>query len=168
MEQKLSGRIQGRLLDTDALTAAGALIHARDTGRYLWLLRNRTSTAGHWAFPGGKLAGSETVFQGLMRELTEELGSLPRIDRTVPLEKFTSWNSRFVYYNFWIQVPAEFAPVLNSEHAAYQWCDRSGPPGPTHALVLEMLQTPEIVQKLLTLESAAECEQERFATGADF
>ena len=162
MEQKLSRRVQGRLLDTNALIAAGAFVYAEDTGRYLWLLRNRTSSAGHWAFPGGKLSGTETVFQGLLRELAEELGSLPDFRRVIPLEKFTSWNSRFVYYNFWIQVPSEFEPRLNTEHSAFQWCSRTAPPSPAHALILEMLGTPEIVQKLHTAESQciarSECE----------
>jgi uncharacterized protein len=153
MGQKLSGRVQRRFLDTNSLTAAGAFVYAENTGRYLWLLRNRTSSAGHWAFPGGKLSGTETVFQGLLRELTEELGSLPDFRRIIPLEKFTSWNSRFVYYNFWIQVPDEFEPRLNTEHSAYQWCSRVSPPSPAHELILEMLDTPEIVQKLVTAES---------------
>lgn len=140
-------------MDTSALTAAGAFIFSENTGRYLWLLRNKTLSAGHWAFPGGKLNSTETVMQGLQRELLEELGISISIQKIIPLEKFTSWNSRFVYYNYWILVPSEFEPRLNDEHAAYQWCAPDAPPSPMHPVIAEMLKTTEIMHKLRTAES---------------
>jgi 8-oxo-dGTP pyrophosphatase MutT (NUDIX family) len=139
-------------LDTSAVIAAGAFIFSENTGRYLWLLRNKTLSAGHWAFPGGKLTSTETVFQGLQREILEELGVLPRFKKVIPLEKFTSWNSRFVYYNFWILVPQEFDPRLNDEHAAFQWCAPHSHPRPLHPVIADMLATSEIANKLRTAE----------------
>jgi len=148
--KKLSGRIQGWFLDSSAIIAAGSFIFSQKTQRYLWLLRNKSS---HWAFPGGKLIKSETVYQGLQREIKEELGFVPEFEKVIPLEKYSSWNSQFVYYNFWILVPDEFVPQLNAEHAEFLWCSRQRHPRPLLPAISEMLYTSEILDKLKILES---------------
>ena len=53
--------------------AAGVLID--DTGRVLIAQRPAGAhQAGWWEFPGGKVGPSESAYDGLVRELTEELG----------------------------------------------------------------------------------------------
>lgn len=136
-------------MDSNALTAAGVLIYSQNTGRYLWLLRAKTQ---HWAFPGGKIQTSETVFQGLIRELQEELGFMPEFKKLVPLEKFSSWDSHFVYYNFWAAVESEFQPCLNSEHLTFSWSTLSEAPVPLLPVVAEMLTIAEITSKIRLAE----------------
>jgi 8-oxo-dGTP pyrophosphatase MutT (NUDIX family) len=42
-------------METGTLTAVGVWFRSRDTGRYLYLLRNDIKHPGTWALPGGKL-----------------------------------------------------------------------------------------------------------------
>jgi len=52
----------------------GALVYAKSTNRYLFLLRNKTKHSGSWGIVGGKIEIGETVIQGLVREIREEIG----------------------------------------------------------------------------------------------
>ena len=60
-------------------------------------------------------------FETLYREMEEEVGLVPDIDKVIPLNKFTSPNKKFVYHSFVVTVQDEFIPVLNNESDGYCW-----------------------------------------------
>lgn len=126
----------------------GALIYAKNTGRYLWLLRHGGSWAFSWALPGGKVDSGETVIVGLAREIQEELGGKIIDPKLLPLEKFTSEDRRFVYHTFFVSVDSEFIPILNDEHIGYAWLPLNAVPKPMHPGITRTLNCNEVVEKI--------------------
>ena len=72
------------------VTGAGGIFYCRDTKRFLFLLRNDKKYKNRWGFAGGKIENNETTINGLKREIFEEVGHLPDIEKTIPIELFTS------------------------------------------------------------------------------
>jgi 8-oxo-dGTP pyrophosphatase MutT (NUDIX family) len=130
----------------------GALIYAKDTKRYLFLLRQGGSWSLTWALPGGKVDAGETVVVGLAREIEEELGGRIRDPKLVPIEKYTSDNFRFIYHTFFIGVDYEFIPLLNDEHIGYAWLPLSAAPRPLHPGIVRTLNAQEVVAKIALAE----------------
>ena len=89
MDKKLRGRIRSGNMETGTLTGVGCLFWSRKTNRFLFVLRNTKTYKFTWALVGGKVEIGETVYEAMCREITEELGSLPDIVKTIPIEKFT-------------------------------------------------------------------------------
>lgn len=115
------------------IVCSGGLFFAKDTKRFLFLLRNHGKTAGTWGIVGGKKEDSDqTAYAALEREISEEIGFLPKIKKTVPLELFTSEDQRFFFNTYIIIVDKEFIPVLNDEHVGYAWCSLNQWPKPLH------------------------------------
>ena len=110
----------------------GALIYAKATNRYLFLLRNKSKQPGHWGIAGGKIDPGETVIQALVREIQEEIGQDYSKKKFIPLETFTADNRKFVYYTFLVSVDSEFVPNLNDEHRGYCWVTLDDHPKPLH------------------------------------
>jgi len=110
----------------------GALVYAKSTNRYLFLLRNKTKHAGSWGIVGGKIEDGETVIHGLVREIKEEIGVDFTNRKFIPLETFTADNRKFVYYTFLVSVDEEFVPTLNIEHRGYCWVELNDYPRPLH------------------------------------
>ena len=131
----------------------GALIYAKSTQRYLFLLRNNGSWAQTWALPGGKMDRGESVVTGLAREIQEELGGRIIDPKLIPVEKFTSTDERFVYHTFFISVDEEFIPVLNDEHIGYAWLPLSAVPKPLHPGIVRTLAASVIVDKIRYCET---------------
>lgn len=94
------------------MKAVGVWFRSRDTGRYLYLLRNDTRHPGCWALPGGKVESGETLLGAMERECVEELGEFPIYEKILPLERFTSADGQFEY-NTWVCV----------------WCNQNSSPG---------------------------------------
>jgi len=131
----------------------GALVYAKSTNRYLFLLRNKNRSAGHWGIVGGRLESGETVVQGLVREIQEEIGVDYSKKKFIPLETFTADNRKFVYYTFLVDVGTEFVPTLNDEHRGYCWVNLDDHPKPLHPGVWRTINFTAVVQKIKTLES---------------
>ncbi len=134
------------------IESTGALIYSTSTKRYLFLLRNGAGYSNTWALPGGKIEVGETVAQGLMREIKEELSGVIVGAKLYPIEKFTSDNQKFVYHTFLIPVEAEFIPILNNEHKGYAWCGVENYPKPLHPGVWKTINFNEVVSKLKTVQ----------------
>lgn len=138
-------------MDTSTLTSAGVLVYSTKTGRYLFLLRSGGSYNNHWGLIGGKLESGESMYQGLTREIQEEIGAKD-IGKLVPLDKFTSDNERFVYHTFMCPVEDEFIPTLNSEHKGFCWVNLQDCPKPIHPGVWKTLNFAAVADKIKTFE----------------
>jgi 8-oxo-dGTP pyrophosphatase MutT (NUDIX family) len=115
------------------IVCSGGLVLAKDTKRFLFLLRNQGKTAGTWGIVGGKKEPSDkTPYEALQREIEEEIGKTPKIVKTIPLELFTSEDQHFYFNTYVVIVEKEFIPALNNEHVGYAWCDFNQWPKPLH------------------------------------
>lgn len=154
METKRTGFVRHRILESGNITqGVGALIYAKDTGRYLFLLRQGGSWANAWALPGGKVDAGETVITGLAREIEEELGGRIREPKLIPIEHYTSADHKFVYHTFFVAVEHEFMPVLNDEHSGYAWLPLALAPKPLHPGIVRTLADMDIMSKIRVAES---------------
>lgn len=152
MDKKLSGVLPRRPVETGVVKAVGVWFLAKNTGRYLYLLRNDTKHPDTWGLPGGKIEQSETLLGGMERECVEELGCFPDYQRLIPLEKFTSSDGGFEY-NTWVCVIAtEFQPKLNREHIGYAWIKVGTWPRPMHPGLWSTVNIEEIQHKLQSVE----------------
>lgn len=153
MGQKLGRRIQGRLVDSGHIEGVGTFIYCIATQRYLFLLRDSSKYSGTWGLAGGKIDAGEQVLDSLYRELNEELGYNFTNTKVIPIEKFTSDNTRFTYHTFLIPIDEEFVPVLNYEHRGYCWVHLEDYPKPLHPGVWRTINFEAVVDKIKTLES---------------
>lgn len=138
------------------IEGSGALIYSTSTKRYLFLLRNSAGYNNTWALPGGKINPGESVAQGLLREIREELGGIIAGAKLYPIEKFTSDNQKFIYHTFLIPVTEEFIPILNHEHKGYAWCNIENYPKPLHPGVWKTMSFQEVIHKLKTVQELLE------------
>lgn len=120
-------------LNPQQIIASGGLFLAKDTKRFLFLLRTQGRTAGTWGLVGGRKEPTDaTPFEALKREVEEEIGKVTEIKKTIPLELFTSNDQNFQYNTYVVIVDKEFIPVLNEEHSGYAWCSFDNWPKPLH------------------------------------
>ena len=151
MDKKLRRRIRSGIMETSTLTGVGCLFWSRKTNRFLFVLRNTKTYKFTWALVGGKVEEDESVYEAMCREIIEELGSLPDIVKTIPIEKFTHNKNNFIYETFVNIVEDEFIPVLNNEHVGYSWVDVDHFPKPLHPGLFNTLNIDAINDKLKTL-----------------
>ena len=130
----------------------GALIYCSSTNRYLFLLRSRGRFPDTWGIVGGKIENNETIQEGLLREIREELGGEIIDAKIIPIEQYTSENSQFIYNTFLIKVEEEFIPVLNHEHKGYCWTPLDHYPKPLHPGLYRSFKFSHIREKIRTLE----------------
>lgn len=131
------------------IVCSGGLFLARDTKRFLFLLRSQGKTAGTWGFVGGKKEPTDiTAFDALSREIQEEVGVTPEIKKVIPLELFTSNDQHFQYNTYVLLVEEEFIPKLNEEHAGYAWVNYDQWPKPLHQGVKNSLNSKTVKAKL--------------------
>lgn len=138
---------------SDYTEGVGALIYARSTNRYLFLLRNKSRYSGSWGIVGGKIEANETVIQSLVREIQEEVGQDYASRKFIPLETFTADNRKFVYYTFLVSIDEEFIPKLNNEHRGYCWVELNDHPRPLHPGLWRSFNFDIVKKKIKTLES---------------
>ena len=133
------------------IVCSGALFYARNTKRFLFLERTKTKTAGQWGLVGGMAEGNETPWKALEREIGEEVGKTPPIKKVIPLEMFTSNDSKFFFHTYLAIVENEFIPTLNDEHSGYAWTNVNCWPKPLHVGLRNTLQNKSIKDKLQTV-----------------
>jgi 8-oxo-dGTP pyrophosphatase MutT (NUDIX family) len=145
--------VTGAIMADKHTEGVGALIYAKNTNRYLFLLRSKSRQQGCWGIAGGKIDMGETVIQGLVREIQEEVGQDFTNKKFIPLETFTSDNEKFVYYTFLVTVDEEFVPILNDEHRGYCWVELQDTPKPLHPGLWRSFNFDIVKRKIKTLES---------------
>ena len=133
------------------IVCSGALFYATNTKRFLLLQRTDKKTKGMWGLVGGKTHFSESAFEGLQREISEEVGDTPKFKKTIPLEMFTSNDQKFYFNTYLVAIDSEFIPKLNSEHSAYCWCAFECWPKNLHAGLRNTLNNKSIKGKLQTI-----------------
>lgn len=104
-----------------------------------------------WGLVGGTNEGKETPWEGLKREITEEIGFIPDIKKTLPLESFISLDDKFYFHTYLCVIEDEFIPSLNNEHDGYAWCSFGKWPKPLHYGLRNTLQSKINLKKLQTV-----------------
>jgi 8-oxo-dGTP pyrophosphatase MutT (NUDIX family) len=131
------------------IICSGGLFLAKDTGRFLFLLRTQGKTAGTWGIVGGKKEPNDiTAYDTLTREIQEEVGKSPTIKKIIPLELFISNDQNFQYNTYVLLIDKEFSPTLNEEHSGYAWCSYENFPKPLHRGVRNSIANKIIKAKL--------------------
>ena len=133
------------------ILCSGAIFFNKKTKRMLLLHRKNGSKSNQWGIVGGKTENNESHWEGLQREIEEELGFLPNIKKTIPLEKFISNDNKFHFLTYLCIVDEEFIPVLNNEHDSYAWCAYGSWPKPLHVGLRNSLSNSTIKKKLETV-----------------
>lgn len=135
----------------DNIICSGALFYAVNTKRFLFLQRTDGKTRGMWGLVGGQAKFQESAFEGLKREITEEVGTTPTFKKVIPLELFTSNDQKFFFNTYVIAIQDEFLPRLNGEHSSYAWCAFECWPKNLHAGLRNTLNNKSIKGKLQTI-----------------
>jgi ADP-ribose pyrophosphatase YjhB (NUDIX family) len=135
----------------EQIVCSGALIYSKVTHRCLLVQKAQGKHSGTWGLVGGTNIEGETAWQGLQREIQEEIGFIPEIAKTLPLEKFTSNDSVFNFHTYFCIVEQEFIPILSDEHTAWGWFDLSCFPKPVHKGLDLSLRNKIIQTKIQTI-----------------
>lgn len=133
------------------IICSGALFYSLDHKRFLFLLRSKGKTANTWGLVGGTNEDKETPWTGLQREIKEEIGFLPDIKKSVPLETFVSSDKHFHFHTYLCVVDKEFIPTLNNEHVGYTWTSFNKWPKNLHNGLANTLRNKANVNKLETV-----------------
>jgi 8-oxo-dGTP pyrophosphatase MutT (NUDIX family) len=133
------------------IICSGALFYSTSTKRFLFLQRTAKKTQGMWGLVGGQAKYSESAFEGLKREIEEEVGITPKFKKVIPLEMFTSNDQKFYFHTYLIAIENEFVAKLNKEHSAYCWCNFECWPRNLHAGLRNTLNNKAIKGKLQTI-----------------
>jgi len=134
----------------ELIVCSGALVYALDTKRFLFLHRAQGKRADLWGLVGGTNEGTETPWEGLQREIFEEIGEIS-IKKTIPLETFVSNDSKFHFHTYLCVVENEFLPKLNNEHDGYAWTAFNKWPKPLHHGLKNTLSNKINLSKLETV-----------------
>ena len=146
-------------MEFSVVNAVGVWFYSVSTQRYLYLLRNDPRHPDTWGLPGGKIEAGETLIDAIVRECTEEMGSMPRYLRLAPVEKFTSADLGFVYHTFFCSVANEFCPVLNNEHNGWAWIASGSWPKPMHPGLWSTVNFDAVRGKIETMEQLVQISQ---------
>jgi 8-oxo-dGTP pyrophosphatase MutT (NUDIX family) len=116
----------------EQIVCSGALFYAKSTRRFLLLQKAEGKHAGTWGLVGGTNIEGESAWQGLQREVVEEIGQMPTVLKTIPLETFVSNDTVFNFHTYLCVIDSEFTPVLSSEHNGWAWATIDHAPKPLH------------------------------------
>lgn len=135
----------------DRIVCSGALIYAKTTHRFLLLQKAYGKHEGTWGLVGGTTNEGENPWQGLQREIKEEIGFVPEFRKTLPLETFVSNDHVFHFHTYLCVVDNEFVPTLSNEHNGWAWCAMDLPPKPLHQGLRTSFTNKAIRSKLQTV-----------------
>jgi 8-oxo-dGTP pyrophosphatase MutT (NUDIX family) len=133
------------------IICSGALFYCIETQRFLLLYREKSKAKNVWGLVGGRNDYAETPWSGLKREIEEEIGFVPSIKKTVPLETFISTDEHFNFHTYLCVVENEFIPKLNDEHSGYAWVQMNKWPKPLHHGLQNTLRSKTNLKKLDTV-----------------
>jgi ADP-ribose pyrophosphatase YjhB (NUDIX family) len=133
------------------IVCSGALFYTLDTNRFLLLHRTQSKQNNVWGLVGGTNEDTETPWEGLRREIQEEIGALPEIKKTIPLETFVSNDDHFSFHTYLCVIENEFIPILNEEHDGYAWVSFGKWPKPLHQGLSNTLRSKTNQEKLKTV-----------------
>ena len=136
---------------TERIVCSGALFYAKSTRRFLLLQKAHGKHEGTWGLVGGTTIEGETPWQGLQREIQEELGFVPSIIKTIPLETFVSNDNVFNFHTYLCVIENEFIPTLSDEHSAWAWAIMDRAPKPLHQGLRNSFSNTTIRTKLQTV-----------------
>lgn len=135
----------------EQIICSGALFYSLTTQRFLFLHRTQSKQNNVWGLVGGTNEDKEIPYKALLREVEEELGSVPKIIKSIPLETFVSNDDKFQFHTYLCVVKDEFLPVLNDEHNGYAWVSFQNWPKPLHMGLRNTLQNKQNLIKLQTV-----------------
>jgi 8-oxo-dGTP pyrophosphatase MutT (NUDIX family) len=138
-------------INTLKIKSSGALFLSRNTKRVLLLQKAAGKKEGVWGLVGGKIHPNESVWQGLQREVIEEIGFMPETIKSIPLEMFVSDDNHFNFQTYICIVNDEFVPVLSSEHMGWSWCFIDKWPRPIHQGIKNTVSSKIVRAKLDTI-----------------
>ena len=165
MAEHLRRGIQSRVLDSSpverfsGVVGVGTIFLALDTERVLLQFRNSDKRHKHtWGFWGGLVEAGESPYEALTRELDEELGFVPDINKLNPIDVYKSKDKNFMYYSFVAVIEHEFMPILNGESCGYAWVDIGTWPKPLHEGARVTLNYNKGNDKLKTILDLHKCQ----------
>jgi len=135
----------------EQIVCSGALFYAKTTGRFLLLQKAHGKHEGTWGLVGGTTIDGETPWEGLQREIVEEIGIIPDIIKTIPLETFVSNDQVFNFHTYLCVVEKEFVPILSNEHQGWSWATIDRAPKPLHQGLRNSFSSKIIRTKLQTI-----------------
>jgi 8-oxo-dGTP pyrophosphatase MutT (NUDIX family) len=135
----------------DRIICSGALFYAKSTRRVLLLQKAHGKHAGTWGLVGGTNVQGESPWQGLQREIVEEIGTTPTVIKNIPLETFVSNDNVFNFHTYLCVIKDEFIPNLSEEHCAWAWATIDFAPKPLHQGLRSSFGNRAIRTKLQTV-----------------
>jgi 8-oxo-dGTP pyrophosphatase MutT (NUDIX family) len=129
---------------------SGALFYNLQYKRFLFLHRTQSKKSNLWGLVGGTNEKQETPWEGLKREIFEEIGKV-EIKKILPLETFVAQNNLFKYHTYLCICEKEFIPYLNHEHDGYAWVKYLKWPRPLHFGLKNTLIKKHNKQKIETV-----------------
>ena len=141
----------GVLSFKERIVCSGALFYAKSTKRFLLLQKATGKHQGTWSLVGGTAEDQETPWQGLQREIQEEIGSVPNILKTIPIETFVSNDTVFNFHTYLCVIQTEFVPVLSDEHCGWAWTTLDYAPKPLHQGLRNSFSSKIVRTKLQTV-----------------
>jgi 8-oxo-dGTP pyrophosphatase MutT (NUDIX family) len=133
------------------IVCSGALFYAKSTRRFLLLQKAQGKHEGTWGLVGGTNIVGESPWEGLLREIREEIGFLPNIVKTIPLETFVSNDRVFNFHTYLCVIHDEFVPTLSDEHYGWAWSTIDRAPKPLHQGLRNSFASKIIRTKLQTV-----------------
>lgn len=135
----------------ESIVCSGALFYSKKTKRVLLLQKSSGKHEGTWGLVGGTTNEGENPWQGLQREVQEEIGFFPTVLKTIPIETFVSNDTVFNFHTYLCVIENEFVPELSDEHRGWCWSTIDNSPKPLHQGLKNSFSSKIIRAKLQTV-----------------